>query len=365
MTTPKLETRLHRLPWRDEWQGKRLKEVVRAAIPGLGSRPAMLVITNGLVRIDNGDVLDDADTVVAEGSTLIVDLRHGVHGEGKPRQAHLHERMKVYHDDDQVVVVSKRAWTLVQPLSEEDERPDQEETPPLVELLKHYWRAQKKPVVNPMLVQRLDEQTSGLMVLAKTPEAARVLQEQLKPPRALRREYLALVEGVFASDAGHWHTWMGFGKNKLRQSLGEFREGQRGPQGAQDAETRYEVAERLRGATLLRLRLETGRTHQIRIHCAEAGHPVLGDRLYRFLGEDIFRRLAADKVPTFGDRHPSHEAQRLYKEGQKELAKPPREPKRFLLHSCRLVFRHPTRNETLAFDDPLPQDFADTLQSLR
>jgi 23S rRNA pseudouridine1911/1915/1917 synthase len=354
-----LDQKLHRIEWKESWRGLRLKQIIAAEALGLSSRNAFLVIKNGLVRTADGGVLDDADLAMTEGVALVVDLRHGVHGKGTTTRAPLHHRMQVLHDDYHVVVVGKQSGTPVQPIEDDgldDEEADRTKEAPLVELLKHYWKQQNKPIVNPYLVQRLDLETSGLLVLGKTDVAAAALQRQLKAPRTLKRRYLALVAGVFVLDKGEWQTSMGYGKSGLRQTLTPG-----GPEKGQDAITFFEVRERFANASLVAFELETGRTHQIRIHTAEAMHPVLGDRLYKRHG-DHARTVMTDnpdrKIPA---NHPYLEARAAL---AREVPPPPDAP-RTMLHSTELSFIHPDSGEVMTFRQDPPEDFATLLKALR
>lgn len=354
VSAKQLPQKLHQFAYSPYWEGKRLKEIVRTVMPQIGSRDALLVIKNGLVGAAGGERIDDADASLPEGATLEVDLRHGVHGRGRPKHKHLHDRMKVVHDDEHLVVVMKNAGTAVQPKG--DEADGKSHTAPLVELLKHYWKANNKPYVNPILVQRLDQGTSGLMVLGKTAEAARYLQSQLRGKRKLRREYLAIVAGDFQTDRGAWKTYIGKGKIGLRQTVAA--NVGRKPQSstAQYAETQFEVVERFGDRTLLRLKLETGRTHQIRIHCAEAGHPVLGDDVYTRLAENTIDRVAKGKAPTEMPDHPYAETEKLVRGGVIKLELPKKAPKRLALHATRLSFEHPATRKRMTFEDALPEE---------
>lgn len=355
--------RLHRFAWDPSWEGVKLRKLLQTLIPELGSKGAFAAITAGLARIDGVEAPLAADAQIPANSLLLVDLRHGIHGEGEARHPGLLERMRVVHDDRDVVVVAKKSGVLVQPLEDEEEA--EEQGTPLVELMKHYWKSRGLPIVNPHLVQRLDRDTSGLLVLAKTVDAARKLQEQLKPPRQLKREYLALVAGVFKSDSGTWKTYLGWGPTGLRQSMADAT-----PEAAEEkdllfAETHYKVVERLRNATLLELELETGRTHQIRIHCAESGHPVLGEEIYERLGESMLNRIGKGKFSARSPWNPAKEAERLIADGQTKLVAPAKPPKRLALHATRLTFNHPTTGERMLFEDPLPTELKQYLGGLR
>lgn len=171
----------------------------------------------------------------------------------------------------------------------------------------------------PGIVHRLDKDTSGLLVVAKSETALRELQAQIQT-RRMRREYLALVHGRVAQDAGTIDAPIG--RDPLRRTRMAIVPGGRG------AVTHYQVLERFADATLLRLRLETGRTHQIRVHCASLGHPVAGDATY------------GRRTNPWGLR-------------------------RQALHAARLLFDHPVTGAPLVFEAPLPEDMARALAQLR
>lgn len=325
MDGPALEYKLHRVAPEPAWEGLRLKEVLARAIPALGSRPRVLAVTNGLVSRD-GRVLSDLDCVMTEaGGPLEVDLRHGYKGAGEPRRPPLTDRMRVVFEDEHLLVVDKGIGVTVQP--EGEEGGDEGRGRPLVELIQHYWRLKQLPSCNPILVQRLDRDTSGLLVVAKTLPVARELQKDLTD-RRIKRTYRALVAGRVESRSGSWKSHLARGRDGRWGSVPEAagdsptvpgRSRQRG----RLAISHYRVVENRGGNTLLELDLETGRTHQLRIHCAEAGHPILGDRIYG--------RTTGAKDSRRGD-----DADRLH------------------LHACALTFRHPKTRKMMSFESPAP-----------
>ena len=179
-------------------------------------------------------------------------------------------------------------------------------------------------VERPGIVHRLDRDTSGVMVVAKSEAAHQSLSLQFKN-RIVRKRYLALVHGEVRQEAGRIEAAIGR-RDHDRKRMGVKTTGGR------MARTAYRVLRRLPGMTLVELGLETGRTHQIRVHLAHIGHPVVGDEVY---GGRRERRGAAGVPPA------------------------PRQ----LLHAWRLGFRHPARGEWLEFAAPIPADFA-TVASL-
>jgi len=175
-------------------------------------------------------------------------------------------------------------------------------------------------VERPGIVHRLDRDTSGLMLVAKNDQAHGSLAAQLGA-RTLSREYLALVHGAPPSDEGVIEAPIG-------RSPGD-RKKMAVVQGGREARTRFAVERRLGACTLLRLKLETGRTHQIRVHLAYLGVPVVGDPVYGRKGDRA----------AFG-------------------------LERQFLHAARLEFDHPVTGERMSFDDALPEELDKVLQAL-
>jgi len=174
-------------------------------------------------------------------------------------------------------------------------------------------------VERPGIVHRLDRDTSGVLVVAKTEAAHQSLSRQFKM-RVVKKRYLALVHGEVRQDSGRVEAAIG------RREHDRKRMGVR-ERGGREARTVYQVVRRLAGMTLLALDLETGRTHQIRVHLAHIGHPVVGDQLYG--GRRERRRAASDAAP----------------------------PARQMLHAWRLGFQHPRSGSWLEFTAPIPADF--------
>lgn len=186
--------------------------------------------------------------------------------------------------------------------------------------------------LRPGIVHRLDQDTSGALVVAKTERAYLSLIEQFKA-HTVTKQYLALVYGSFRTSRGSIHTPIGrHPKNRKKMAVV--------PSG-RDAVSHWQVVEVPGGLTLVRVTIETGRTHQIRVHMNHAGHPVVGDALYG------------------GGR----------KRAQSIASKPVRDillgVERQLLHAHRLGIRHPESGEWMDFEAPLPEDFEHVLESLR
>ena len=224
--------------------------------------------------------------------------------------------LDILFEDEDLLVVNKPAGLVVHPGAGHT-------TGTLVHaLLAH---CQRLPgiggVERPGIVHRLDRDTSGVMVVAKTDTAHQSLSAQFKA-RVVRKRYLALAHGQLARDSGTIEAAIGR-RERDRKRMGVRREGGR------EARTGYRVLRRLPEMTLVALRLETGRTHQIRVHLAHIGHPVVGDRVYGGRSE---RRARAGVEPA----------------------------ERQMLHAWRLGFRHPRTGAWLEFAAPPPADFLRT-----
>ncbi len=183
------------------------------------------------------------------------------------------------------------------------------------------------------LVHRLDRETSGCLVVARTEAALETLQQAFRE-RRVEKTYLALCHGLLPGP-GRLATPYGRHPRDRKRFTGRLRAGR-------EAVTAWRVSERFRsGATLAEVLLHTGRTHQIRVHFSEMGHPLLGDATYG--GRRREARLAAG--------HPVRRAAEALG--------------RQALHAWRLAFDHPRTGERLAFEAPLPEDFARALRVLR
>ncbi|MFQ5588769.1 MAG: RluA family pseudouridine synthase [Nitrospiria bacterium] len=174
----------------------------------------------------------------------------------------------------------------------------------------------------PGIVHRLDKETSGVMVIAKTDEAHRLLSKQFKT-HSIDRKYFALVCGK-VKKSGKIH--LAIGRDRIHRKKISARTAS-----PREAETRYTIKERFKNATLLEVAPQTGRTHQIRVHMAHIGHPILGDKVYG--GKSA--KLSGLKA----DRH--------------------------MLHAATLGFVHPATKKALSFPTPPPPDMADILEDLR
>jgi 23S rRNA pseudouridine1911/1915/1917 synthase len=183
--------------------------------------------------------------------------------------------------------------------------------------------------VRPGIVHRLDKDTSGTLVVAKNAAALENLAVQFKH-RTVIKDYLALVHGEMPAYSGTIRMPIG------RHPVDRKRMSTRSRQG-REAETGWRVARCLGGFTLLELRLKTGRTHQIRVHCAAIGRPIVGDPVYG-------RRRSANDPPAI-----------------QALLAPVR---RQMLHAWRLEIDHPSTGDRMRFESPLPEDMERLIEQL-
>ena len=235
-----------------------------------------------------------------------------------------------------------------------------------------------EPYVRPGMVHRLDRATSGLMVIAKTQRALSVLSRHFHK-RLVEKRYLALVRGNVIADNGS--IIAPIGRDEDRRPRWWVMESGR------SAETRFQVRERLEDSTLLELQPITGRTNQLRIHCAYYGHPILGDELYEAVAGG-WEAVAGGRWPVAreeGERvahglWPAAEENGYFREGANSLTashhRPPttdhRPPvpghlvsARLCLHASSLAFHHPASGEWREFTSPLPEDFSSVLNLIR
>jgi 23S rRNA pseudouridine1911/1915/1917 synthase len=302
-----------------EQAGETLAALVRELQPGTSWSRARELCRSGRVWVDGARANDPARRMAAGER---IELRTGapaLRREAVPREA-------VVHLDADVVVVRKPAGLLTVPF----EKNDRETLLSLTRVAVRRLEEARGGDANPSLraVQRLDKDTSGLMVFARNVRAQRLLQEQLGEHTVTRR-YLAIVHGA-AENAIHDTLLVPDRGDGLRGSWGVFRPARGNPpEGAKQATTHVTVLERLAGATLVACELETGRQHQIRIHLAEAGHPLVEETVY-------IRDWRGPVLPA----------------------------PRPMLHAAVLGFVQPRTGRPVRFEDPPPDDFVSVLRNL-
>ena len=192
--------------------------------------------------------------------------------------------------------------------------------------------------LRPGIVHRLDKDTSGALVVAKSADAHEYLAGQFKA-RTVQKTYLALVFGEFGETAGTIRLTIGRHPTDRKRMSTKSRK-------RREAETKWEICEQFKAITLLKLHLKTGRTHQIRVHCAAMDHPIVGDPVYRP------RKLMKNITKTYSTLPLS-------------MADALKAVNRQMLHAWRLGFVHPKTGEKMVFEAPLPRDMAALLEKLR
>jgi 23S rRNA pseudouridine1911/1915/1917 synthase len=301
--------------------GMRLDAWLAGAVADLSRSRAKALITGGSVAI-GGATIEEPKRPVKPGERVVVLVPPPLPAEPKGEEIPL----EVVHEDDDLIVIDKPAGLVVHPGAGA-------EAGTLVNAL--LGRVKDLSgiggVLRPGIVHRLDRGTSGLIVVAKDDATHRALVEQFAS-RTVEKEYLALVLGVPARPRGEIDAPIG------RDPVHRQRMSVRAPRG-RTARTTWAIEERLDGAALMRARIHTGRTHQIRVHLASIGHPVAGDAVYGGTRTPPSRRAASRAALA-------------------ALARP-------ALHSARLSFTHPATGERVVFTSPLPDDIRRVLAALR
>ncbi len=312
--------------------GMRLDVYLAEQLPALSRSRIRTLIEDGHVETVPPSPLRPR-TPVRQGLKLVVALPPPAPTTLTPEAVAL----DILYEDDDLVVLNKPAGMVVHPAAGCV-------SGTLVNALLHH--CPDLPGINgwqrPGIVHRLDKDTSGAIVAAKSEQAMRALAAQFKN-REIEKEYRALACGIPRPAAGRIETLIGRDtrdrkKMAARPASGSVASAAKG----RHAVTAYEVLETFGAIAWLRLRIETGRTHQIRVHLAHIGHPVLGDR-------------------TYGGRRATTQPPDLDK-----ISKgPPPCPSRQMLHAYRLAFRHPIRGTRLDLTAPLPPDMDSLLKTLR
>ena len=293
-------------------EGQRLDKLLANALPDLTRSAVQNLIAQGLVEAGGRKATKNAKLPV--GAQLTVTLP-----DPKPLAAQAENiPLSIVYEDGDLLVVHKPKGMVVHPA------PGNETGTLVNALLFHCGQSLSgiNGVLRPGIVHRIDKDTSGLLIVAKNDKAHQGLAQQIQA-HTFTREYRAIVYGPIKEDAGTVNKPLGRHKTD-RKKMAVLLDSPT----ARQAVTHYFVEERLPGFTYLRLRLETGRTHQIRVHMASLGHPVAGDPVY-----------GPKKVITS-------------RSGQ-------------CLHAGKIGFQHPSTGEYLEFEAPLPPYFTDFLGKLR
>lgn len=295
----------------EEMSGKRLDSVLAGMMPEYSRSFIQKLFENGSITV-GGDPCSEKKRKAAAGDIVEITIpqpeRLEVEAENIP--------LDIVYEDDELLVVDKPAGMVVHPA------PGNHSGTLVNALMYHCGDALSSinGVIRPGIVHRIDKDTSGLLMVAKTDRAHNALSAQLAE-HSITRRYKAIVYSNIKEDEGTVDKPIGRDPgNRLRNAVVYTN--------SKNAVTHYRVLERFGGFTLVEAVLETGRTHQIRVHMAYIRHPLLGDTLYG----PAKNRYGA---------------------------------KRQMLHAGVLGFVHPVTGEYMEFNSPLPQDFEDVLAKLR
>ena len=300
----------------DQVAGNRLDQALASLMPELSRSQIQRWIDDGRVQL-GGKV--PSKRVRLQGREIIeLDCEAETSTHSEPQEIPL----DVVYQDDQILVINKPAGLVVHPGAG---NPDQTLVNGLL-----YLDSSLAELPRAGVVHRLDKDTSGLIVVARTESARLNLIEQLSE-RSVHREYLALVNGRLIAG--------GTVNQPIARSAGDRRRMVVQSAG-KPAITHYRVKERFRSHTLLRVTLETGRTHQIRVHMAYIRHPIVGDPVY---GGRAFNPKGASQL----------------------LLESLREFRRQALHATRLGLIHPATGEPLEWECPMPEDMQRLVEVIR
>jgi 23S rRNA pseudouridine1911/1915/1917 synthase len=305
----------HRLEFPPELAGRRLDQALATLLPQYSRTRIQRWIDEGAVRV-NG-LTPRARDVVVGGEAATVEARQAdetaVAAEKLP--------LDIVHQDAALIIINKPPGVVVHPGAGNREHTLQNA------LLAHDPKLRRVPRAG--LVHRIDKDTSGLLVVARTLEAHGALVAALAA-HDIEREYLALCTGAMT---GGGTVDEPIGRHRTQRIKMAVRRDGRA------AITHYRIEQRFRAHTLARVRLETGRTHQIRVHLAHVGYPIVGDPVYG--GR---RRIPAGATP--------------------QLIAALDGFRRQALHAARLEFVHPKSGKPVTFEAPLPPDFRQLLAAL-
>lgn len=291
--------------------GERIDKYLSSVMGDFSRSHIQKLLKEGQVSV--GDTPVKASYRVEEQDRITLEIPEMVEPDIRAEEMEL----KILYEDDDVILINKPKGMVVHPAAGHD-------SGTLVNGLLYHCRGQLSGingVLRPGIVHRIDMDTTGVLIACKNDRAHNIISEQLKE-HSITRKYRAIVHGVLREDEGTVQAAIGRHPVDRKKMAVNERNGK-------PAVTHYRVLERLRGYTYIECRLETGRTHQIRVHMASIGHPLLGDTVY-----------GPSKSPMKG------------LQGQ-------------TLHAMTLGFLHPTTGEYLEFKAPLPEYFERLLVSLR
>jgi 23S rRNA pseudouridine1911/1915/1917 synthase len=318
-----------------EAAGWRLDQFLAGQLSGVSRSRVQQLVEQGDVLVEGKR--EKASLKLRGGESVVVTGPQQV----APLEAHAEDiPLEIVYEDEDLAVVNKPAGMMVHAGSGATDEARSGGT--LVNALLHRFAALSTVggELRPGIVHRLDKDTSGLILVAKNDKTHEVLAEMFAS-RQITKTYIALVQGALPEDGATIQAPIS------RDSVRRTRMTTRRLEGARHAISHYRVVERLETRfgpfTLARVRIETGRTHQIRVHMASISHPVVGDTLYGAPGKIV-------ALPLSTTRKAAREVLQL---------------KRNFLHSSELEFTHPVTGKQIQLTSPLPGELEEFLQKLR
>jgi 23S rRNA pseudouridine1911/1915/1917 synthase len=290
-----------------ENSGTRLDSFLADCMPGQSRSSVQGLIERDLVRVDGRAVKNSYRVKAGERVEVVLPPPESTEVEPEPIP------LDIVYEDSSLLVINKPAGMVVHPAVGN-------RTGTLVNALLHHTDrlSDAGDLTRPGIVHRIDKDTTGLLVVAKNEVAHRNLARQLKA-HTVKRKYIALVKGVIDEDGGTIDAPIGRHPTDRKRMAVVAKN-------SRDAVTHFSVIKRFNRYTLVEARLETGRTHQIRVHMHYIGHPVVGDPKYGKAGE-----LGAEGL---------------------------------MLHAAVLGFVHPEKDEYMEFEAPLPPHFLKVIEAL-
>lgn len=316
-----MKTREHTLKVDVEHAGTRLDQYLSARLSGLSRSRVQALIRSGSVSVDGQDAKPSHKVRPGESIRVQVEALEPVPFEAEDIP------LDILFEDEHIILVNKPAGMVVHPAAGV-------RSGTLVNaLLAH---ARQLPTLGgtdrPGIVHRLDRNTSGLLVVAKTEVAHRSLVDSIGR-RAVKRQYRALAYGSFAESTGTIDAPIGRSpSDRKKMAVTGI--------GSREARTDFSVLESFGAVSHLNVRLSTGRTHQIRVHMAYIGHPIVGDLVYGTRLKRFHEKMAPAVVDAVSGLH-GH-----------------------MLHAETLEFDHPVTGEQMRFNAPLPEEFRGLLRLL-